>query len=62
VIQNKPNVNHPPSKFDSCDQPAPIMAYIKNDKTPDYIGVFPTVPNVSEVRPIRVPGDLVPGI
>jgi hypothetical protein len=62
VTQNPPNVNHSPSIFDRGDQPASVVTYIKNYVIADDVRVFPGVPNVSEVLPIRALGDFVPRV
>jgi hypothetical protein len=48
--------------FDDGNQPAPVIAYIENNKASYDIGISPTVANLSKVFPIRVLCDLVPGV
>src|SRR5712692_4367919 len=62
VTQNAPDVDHSPLVFDGCDQPASVVPDIEYHETPDHVRVFPTVPNVGEALPIRVAGNLEPGI
>ena len=51
-----------PFVFDCGNQPALVVAYIKDHKAPNHVGVLPTVANLGKVFPICILRDLVPGI
>ena len=60
VTQNATDVNHSPPVFDRRNQPASVVAYIENNKTPDNVRIPPAVPDFSKVFPIRFLRYLVP--
>jgi hypothetical protein len=60
VTQNAPDINHLPFVFDGRNQSAFVVADIEDHMMSDYIRVSPRAPNICEIIPIRVLGDLVP--
>ena len=61
VTQNMQNENSLGPVIDIGDQPAPVMADIKNNAATDTVGIATTLFYVREVRPLGGFGYPIPG-